>query len=521
MICLVGFMGAGKSTALVELASQGLHAVDADALIESSANQTIPEIFERDGEEAFRELERDVLLGALSDPTIDALALGGGAVESEAIREALMVDGHTVVWLDISVDAAWRRVRSSSRPLARDEAAFRALFEKRQMLYNSVSDAILPGVARRVWDRAFEAVAALEDLPEGTRMFWARSSGGEYPVYVGRELLGSALFREGSPALPDSGRSFCFTDDSVGPMYADRLGDLAGTVTVPPGETAKTIARFDESLREMARMGVTRSDHLIALGGGVVGDLAGFVAHSYQRGIPVTQVPTTLVAQVDSAYGGKTGVDLPEGKNYVGAFHLPAAVISDVDVLSTLPEAELTAGMAEVVKTALLAGGALWEEVSALEPGEILSRADLVFACARYKCEVVAADERDTGLRAQLNLGHTVGHAIESVTGYERYRHGEAIALGLLAALRLSGAELLREQVRDWNLRHGLPVELDATVDPAAVVEAVQFDKKKTTRGVGFVLLNVPGQPLVDRMVDDAAILASVEELLPDGGVGK
>ncbi|MBN8869642.1 MAG: bifunctional shikimate kinase/3-dehydroquinate synthase [Solirubrobacterales bacterium] len=514
MICLVGFMGAGKSTALVELAAHGLHSVDADSLIEERAGRPIAQIFEEDGEAAFRALENEIVAGALADPSIDVLALGGGAVESEAIREELAVDGHTVVWLEISADAAWRRVRNSKRPLARDESAFRALFERRQLLYDSVADAILPGVARRIWDRAYEAVHGLEELPEGTRMFWAESSGGEYPVYVGRELLGSSLFEQGSAAMPGSGRSFCFTDGAVGPLYSDRLGDIAGTFTVPPGETAKTMAQFDHSLREMAQAGVTRSDRLIALGGGVVGDLGGFVAHSYQRGIPVVQVPTTLVAQVDSAYGGKTGVDLPEGKNYVGAFHLPSAVISDVDVLSTLPGAELTAGMAEVVKTALLAGGGLWDEVAALEPGEILTRADLIFACARYKCAVVAADERDTGLRAQLNLGHTVGHAIESVTSYERYRHGEAIALGLLAALRLSGADGLREQVREWNLRQGLPVELDPAVDPAAVVEAVQFDKKKTSRGVGFVLLNVPGEPLIDRPVEDAALLASVEELL-------
>ncbi|MBN8866869.1 MAG: bifunctional shikimate kinase/3-dehydroquinate synthase [Solirubrobacterales bacterium] len=515
MICLVGFMGAGKSTALVELAAQGLHVVDADSLIEERAGRPISQIFESEGEAAFRELEARVVIGALADSTIDVLALGGGAVESEAIRESLMVDGHTVVWLEISADAAWRRVRNSKRPLARDEGSFRALFESRLALYDSVADAILPGVARRIWDRAYEAVRILEELPEGTRMFWAESSGGEYPVYVGRELLGSALFAEGSPALPGKGRSFAFTDASVGPLYGDRLGELTGTVTVPPGETAKTMSQLDESLREMARMGVTRSDRVIALGGGVVGDLGGFAAHTYQRGVPVVQVPTTLVAQVDSSYGGKTGVDLPEGKNYVGAFHLPSAVISDVDVLATLPEPELIAGLAEVVKTALLAGGGLWEEVAALEPGEILARADLVFACARYKCAVVAADERDTGLRAQLNLGHTVGHAIESVTSYERYRHGEAIALGLLAALRLSGADRLREQVRGWNLRHGLPVELDPAIDPAAVVEAVQFDKKKTSRGVGFVLLNTPGQPLIDRPVEDAAILAAVEELLP------
>ena len=515
MICLVGFMGAGKSTALVELAAHGLHSVDADSLIEEKAGRPIAEIFETEGETAFRELEREVVIGALADPSIDVLALGGGAVESEAIREALMVDGHTVVWLELSLDTAWRRVRNSSRPLARDEAAFRALFTRRQPLYDSVAQAVLPGVARRIWDRAYDAVRALEELPEGTRMFWAESAGGEYPVYVGRELLGSALFAEGSAALPGDGRSFCFTDGSVGPLYADRLGELSGSVTVPPGESAKTMAQLDQSLREMARAGVTRSDRLIALGGGVVGDLGGFAAHTYQRGIPVTQVPTTLVAQVDSAYGGKTGVDLPEGKNYVGAFHLPAAVISDVDTLATLPPAELTAGMAEVVKTALLAGGKLWDQVSKLDPGEILTRADLVFECARYKCSVVAADERDTGLRAQLNLGHTVGHAIESVTSYERYRHGEAIALGLLAALRLSGADSLREQVEEWSRRQGLPVELDPAVDPAKVLAAVQFDKKKTSRGVGFVLLDTPGQPLIDRTVDDTAILAAVEELLP------
>ena len=476
MICLVGFMGAGKSTALLELAAHGLYTVDADSLIEEKAGRPIPQIFEEEGEDGFRRIEREVVLGALADPTIDAVALGGGAVESEAIREALTVDGHTVVWLEIPVESAWRRVRNSNRPLARDESAFRALFSRREELYDSVADAILPGVARRIWDRALDPVRKLEELPEGTRMCWAVSAGGEYPVYVGRELLGSSLFAEGSPALPGAGRSFSFSDDAVAPLYGERLGEIAGSVTVPPGETAKTMVQLDQSLRELARLGVTRSDRLIALGGGVVGDLAGFAAHTYQRGIPVVQVPTTLVAQVDSAYGGKTGLDLPEGKNYVGAFHLPSAVISDVDTLGTLPDAELWAGMAEVVKTALLAGGSLWEQVAALQPGEILTRADLVFACARYKCSVVAADERDTGLRAQLNLGHTVGHAIESVTRYERYRHGEAVALGLLAALRLSGADWLRDQVLEWNRLHGLPVELDPAVDPAAVVDAVQFD---------------------------------------------
>ncbi|MDQ2622364.1 MAG: bifunctional shikimate kinase/3-dehydroquinate synthase, partial [Actinomycetota bacterium] len=436
MICLVGFMGAGKSSALVELAAHGLNTVDADRLIEAGAGCPIAVYFERHGEDQFRLLEQETIVKALADPTIDVLALGGGAVGSPAVRNAIKAPGHTVVWLDVELDTAWRRVRASSRPLARDQEQFEQLYRDRTPIYDSVADAVLPAVARRIWDRALEPVRMLEKLPSGTRMVWAASSNGEYPVYVGEDLLGSVLFDSES----ETGNAYCFSDESVAPLYGDRLGRIEGSITIPPGETAKTVSQAETSLREMAAMGVTRSDRLIALGGGVVGDIAGFCAHTYQRGIPVVQVPTTLVAQVDSAYGGKTGVDLPEGKNYVGAFHLPSMVITDVSTLKTLPPEELTAGMAEVVKTALLAGGDLWREVLDLEPGAIVGRADLIFACARYKCRIVAADERDTGLRAALNFGHTVGHAIESATGYQRYRHGEAVALGLLAALRLSDA---------------------------------------------------------------------------------
>ncbi len=513
MICLVGFMGAGKSTALAELRGKGLSTADTDRLIESETGISIPEIFASEGEAGFREIEQRVVLGALADETVDALALGGGAVTSPALREALSAPGHTVVWLEIDEGAAWRRVRRSDRPLARDEAEFRRLFAERLPLYEEVADAIVPAVAFRIWERALEPVRMLDRLPAGTRMIWASSSNGDYPVYVGRDLLAGPLFAGDGPAMPGEGRSFGFTDDAVGPLYADRVRGLEETISVPPGETSKSVSQAEDSLRHMARSGVTRSDRIIAIGGGVVGDLAGFCAATYQRGIPYVQVPTTLVAQVDSAYGGKTGVDLPEGKNYVGAFHLPSAVITDVDTLATLPEGEIRAGLAEVVKTALLAGGDLWQQVRDLEPGQIASRADLVFACARYKCSVVAADERDHGLRAVLNLGHTVGHAIEAVTGYSRYRHGEAVALGLLAALRLSDAEELRSEVREWNLRHGLPVTLAPGIDPDEVVRAVQFDKKRTARGVGFVLLKKPGEPRTDCLVEAARVRSSVEEL--------
>lgn len=513
MICLVGFMGAGKSTAVAELARHGLHTVDSDALIESVAGQPVAEIFDRQGETAFRELERETILSALANPEIDAIALGGGATRSSRVSEALSSDDHTVVWLEIDRDVAWRRVRSSDRPLAQDRARFDQLFRAREPIYAGLADVVLPATATRIWDRALDPVRLLERLPHGTRMFWADSSGGEYPVYVGEGLLGSELFADESPVLPGKGRSFVFTDHAVGPLYGDRLGSLAGSVAVPPGEGSKTMAQLESSLREMARLGVSRSDRLIVLGGGVVGDLGGFCAASYQRGIPCVQVPTTLVAQVDSAYGGKTGVDLPEGKNYVGAFHLPSAVVTDVSVLATLPEAELTAGMAEVIKTALLAGGDLWQAVRQLGKGEILGRPEIIYECARYKCGVVAADEKDQGLRAQLNLGHTVGHAIESVTGYQRYRHGEAVALGLLAALTLSGAGELRDEVASCCERHGLPVRIDPSIDPGRVVEATRFDKKRTGRGVGFVLLETPGNPMVDRLVDELALLESVREL--------
>ena len=513
MIVLVGFMGAGKSTALAELRSKGLRTADSDRLIEAETGLSVAQIFEESGEAGFRETEERIVLAALKDDSIDALALGGGAVTCAGIREEVAGPRHTTVWLEIDQASAWRRVRRSERPLARDEAAFGKLFAQRRPLYEGVADAILPAIATRIWERALGAVQMLGALPRGTRMLWAASSNGDYPVYVGRGLLDSPLFASDSPVLPGEGRSFGFTDESVGPLYAGSVRGLEATVSVPPGESSKTMKQAEDSLREIARLGVTRSDRLIATGGGVVGDLGGFCAATYQRGIPYIQVPTTLVAQVDSAYGGKTGVDLPEGKNYVGAFHLPSAVVTDLDTLTTLPEDELRAGLAEVVKTALLAGGELWRQVKELEPGEIVSRADLIFACARYKCAIVAADERDHGLRAVLNLGHTVGHAIESVTGYSRYRHGEAVALGLLAALRLSGADGLRDEVESWSSRHGLPTALQPALDPDEVLRAVQFDKKRTSRGVGFVLLKKPGSPRTDCLVDGARVRDAVEEL--------
>ena len=277
-----------------------------------------------------------------------------------------------------------------------------------------------------------------------------------------------------------------------------------------PGEQSKTVAHAEIVWTELARAGMTRQDVVVALGGGVVGDLAGFCAATYQRGVRYVQVPTTLVAQVDSAYGGKTGVDLVEAKNYVGAFHQPSAVLADTGTLATLPPAELAAGYAEVVKTALIAGGELWERVRA---GADPADEQVILACARTKLRIVAEDERDAGIRQVLNLGHTVAHAIETITGYARYRHGEAVGLGLLAALRLSGQPELRHEVRELLVARGLPVALD-DADPDAVVMATARDKKRLGEGtVPFVLLRAPGVVQPGCTVAPRDLVAAVREL--------
>jgi 3-dehydroquinate synthetase len=249
---------------------------------------------------------------------------------------------------------------------------------------------------------------------------------------------------------------------------------------------------------------------MVTLGGGVVGDLGGFCAATYQRGVRYVQVPTTLVAQVDSAYGGKTGVDLAEAKNYVGAYHQPSAVLVDSDTLATLPAEELAAGYGEVVKTALIAGGELWQRVrGGADPAD----PEVIIACARTKLRIVARDERDAGVRQVLNLGHTVAHAIETATGYARYRHGEAVGLGLLAALRLSRQPDLRDEVQDLLRAQGLPTTLQ-DADPDAVVMATARDKKRLGEGpVPFVLLAAPGSPEPGCVVEPRELIAAVREL--------
>lgn len=508
-IVFIGFMGAGKSTALAAAREAGLATTEIDDLMEESFGKPIAAAFEEDGEEEFRAREAEIVGALLEGADGGAIALGGGSVLSERVRAAL--DRHVVVWLQVGAGDAWSRIAGSDRPLATDAGDVARLLAERLPHYEALADAIVPAGDREIASRAMPSLLALAQMPSGTRMLWAASASGEYPIFVGSGVLGKIPW-------PLPGRRFCITDTAVEALYT---GDIEQSeqpvlrVPIEPGEESKTMSRAEDVLERLARAGMTREDHIVALGGGVVGDLAGFCAHIYQRGVPVVQVPTTLVAQVDSAYGGKTGVNLSAGKNYAGAYHLPAAVIADTSTLASLPEEELAAGFVEALKTGLLAGGKLWERVrsiDSIEPGEL---DDVVFACARYKCEVVAADERDSGLRQVLNLGHTVGHAIEAVSRYEQYRHGEAVGLGLLSALRLSGADSLRDEVEEMLRRHGLPVTLGKSPGwgAADVVAALQRDKKRTAAGVGFVLLSEPGAPRTGELVDPAKVEAAVREL--------
>jgi shikimate kinase/3-dehydroquinate synthase len=487
-------MGAGKTSGVRSLAAQlDCQPLDSDHELERELGESIESFFDREGEHAFRAREEQAVLELLGRDDGAVIALGGGSLESERVREALQ--RHLVVHLEVDPEDAWRRASGKGRPLARDAGRFRELYEQRRPLYDSIADAVLPPSDRGAPLRALPALEALRSAPAGTRLVWAHTGSRDYPVFFGRGLIASGFFYP--PA-----RRFVVTDETVGRLF--KLGDAA----IKPGEAAKNLQSAEWVLRKMALAEVGHDDAVAALGGGCVGDLAGFCAAVYQRGIGYVQMPTTLVAQVDSAYGGKTGVDLPEGKNYVGAYHQPSAVLVDPSALDTLPGEELAAGYAEVVKTALIAGGPLWSRVrDGRDPDD-----DVILGCLRTKLAVVAEDERDEGRRQVLNLGHTVAHAIEAATGYGRYRHGEAVGIGLLAALRLSGKDALRTEVSGLLSARGLPVTFDGA-SPEDVVALVARDKKRRGDEVPFVLVQAPGEVTHGHSVAPEDLRAAVEEV--------
>ena len=448
-LALVGFMGAGKTTVARSL---GLPVVETD--------EHVPvELFER-GEAAFRARETEVVREVLGRAQPVVVDLGGGAVTTPAVRD-LLRQRATVVWLDVDVDTAWERVRGSDRPLARSYSDFRRLYEERRSLYRDVAD-----TTARDADDVFLAAAG---------------------IVVER----GALHRLGDLV---TGAVALVTDPNVNGIHGMdaqlSLGPkLVETHELPAGEEAKTLTALDRLWQELR---LDRTGTIVALGGGCTTDAAGFAAATYLRGVDWVPVPTSLVAQVDAAIGGKTAIDLPQGKNLVGAFHWPARTVIDPDLLHTLPERERHEGLAEVVKTSLLAGENLHEPLD-------------VRRCAAFKAAVCLRDPHDRGERRQLNLGHTFAHALEAAAHYHGVTHGQAVALGLKAALRLSGrdAAVVEEVLRPRPVR----------VDRERAWEAMQRDKKNVGGELRLVLLG-DGGPQWDVSVPAADVRKALDELI-------
>ena len=456
-VILVGLPGSGKSVVGRRLAGRhGAAFIDLDERIETAAGRTIPELFAEQGETAFRAAERAAIAGlGPPDPgtaIARVVATGGGAVVDPRNRWALY-RGRVAVWLDGRPEVLAQRLRRSPhvRPLIvgrEPVAAVRDLAMKRQRYYAAAAVRIngVPEV-RGVVEAVGTAVGA--DRPAGTRLLDADTRIGRYVLGEGIAAVAVAdglrrLGAERAILVSEPGAWEAAGQAIAAGLAAD--GWTVERVLLPQGEDAKRLAVVETAARELARLRVERNEPIVAIGGGALGDAAGFLAATYLRGIPFIQVPTTLVAQIDSAIGGKTGVDLPEGKNLVGAFHQPEAIVVDVAVLATLPERQRWAALGEAVKMAALGDERLFELLEA--DGEAIARGDratvergalaeLVERAGWAKIEVVSADERERGAaagRITLNLGHSLGHAVEAAGGFGDLLHGEAVAYGLRAA---------------------------------------------------------------------------------------
>jgi len=341
-----------------------------------------------------------------------------------------------------------------------------------------------------------------------------------YSILISPGLLSDAYTWLGSH---DYHEWVVVTDENIAPLYLDALvSHLSSrrvvTVVLPAGEQAKNIDNWLIVLNRMLEAKVSRGACLVALGGGVIGDLVGFASSCYQRGIDFVQVPTTLLAMVDSSVGGKTAINHHFGKNMIGTFYQPKSVIIDLNVISTLPSREYIAGLAEVIKYGLIWDenffALLEQESTAIKARQSTVLGQVIARCCEIKGEIVALDETESNIRAILNFGHTFAHGIEAATNYKRYLHGEAVAIGMCMALSLGVAlkELpayLLERTRHWLMTMGLPTVLDKEIEPQTVWHAMQWDKKKTNKGLNFVLLARLGKALVRDDVD-VAIAKSV-----------
>ncbi len=497
-VLLVGMMGAGKTTVgrlVAELL--GRPYVDSDVEVEQATGMSVPEMFAVSGEPAFRAAESKALADAAHRAIPSVISVAGGAVLDPANRRLLASAG-SVVWLRATPETLVARLgRGEGRVLLRPDPATAVprLIAERYPLYAELASATVDVDGLEPRAAADTLLAAL-----------VRRVPVEVPGRPYETLVGPGALRRLGALLPDRvRRAGVVSQEGIG-VEVD-LGVDVVRVTIPDGEGAKSLRTIEDLCRAFARAGITRHDVVVAVGGGVVTDVAGFAASCYHRGLDLVNVPTTLLAQVDAAIGGKTGVNLPEGKNLVGAFWQPLGVVCDTATLSTLPEREWRSGLGEMAKYAFLG----------VDDLDRLPLPEQVARCVACKASVVADDERESGRRMILNYGHTLGHAVEAASLARPgggLRHGEAVGIGLVFAARL--ARLLG-RIDDARVeRHvevvagyGLPTEIPAGADPAELLAWMARDKK-ATEGLTFVLDGPSGvEPVrgVERRVVEQALV--------------
>ena len=499
-IVLTGFMGTGKTTIGREVARRmGREFVDMDVEIEARAGKSIPCIFAEDGEPTFRQMEAD-LCQALSAQENLVIATGGGALVNPDNRAVMSRTG-TAICLTAEPDGILRRVSGNDdRPLLNvpdPRAKIAELLAARREAYGAIPWQVettglsVDQVAERVI-----ALAGIVTLP-------VRHPGGEYPIHIGEGMLahtGSALRSAGVPA---GTRVAVVSNPVVAPLYGARVAEALRAAgldpfecTMPDGERFKTLDTIASLYDQFLAGGLDRSGAILALGGGVTGDVAGFAAASFMRGVRCAQVPTSLLAMTDASVGGKTGVDLPQGKNLAGAFKQPEVVVIDPAVLATLPEEEFRSGMAEVIKHGVIGAPDLFADLADVPAPTSLTTTQLARSI-QVKIDVVEEDPFEDGRRATLNLGHTVGHGLERVSDYAMH-HGEGVSIGMLAAARIAARldladEALPDQIEGVLAAWGLPVRCPP-VAAGAIWEAMAHDKKKQGKVLRWALPRAIGR---------------------------
>jgi 3-dehydroquinate synthase len=524
-VVLTGFMGTGKTAVGREVAQRlGWRFVDTDDLVVEAAGMDVAAIFARFGEAHFRALERQAIDRACATPGA-VIATGGGAMLDPANRTTFSAAG-PVICLEADVDVIVDRVGTDARrPLlagANVRERVRALRAERAPAYAAadhhldtsgrsvaeVADAVLGILRAGAQGGLPETVETMATMAADDDVVRVDLGARSYAISVGARILGT--LGERLRALDVGSRVALVTTTTVARLYGaevrrgiEAAGFAVTTIEIPDGEEHKTLATLAGMYDRLIAARLDRRSTLVALGGGVVGDLGGFAAATFLRGIALVQVPTTLVAQVDASIGGKTAVNHPLGKNLIGAFYQPRMVLADVEVLRSLPRRELLAGLAEVIKYGASLDAELFDFVEAELPRvlalEAAAIARVVVACCRLKAAVVGADETEGGYRAVLNFGHTVGHAVEALGGYRRHLHGEAVAIGLAYAARLSAdrgycdATSAARVVRLLE-RAGLPTAVPADIDATVLAARVAMDKKTREDAVRFVCLETIGR---------------------------